>query len=175
MGNLSSFPLGCLGGTVWTTLENHPPERWGRWCVCPPPPISHWWRLAPETSITQRLWPAPCTDPRCCWGWPMLPSREMEEATACMGTSEGPAGRLRRGECALPASALFRPLPLQWQGPALLTLYLVSLCIFLLKQVLQAFHQIWKITIPQEFQIWQILAGSWWTMSETPFVFSGHH
>lgn len=82
-------------------------------------------------------WAAPCMDQWCCRGWPLLSSTEKEEATACMGTSEGAAGRLRRGECMPPASGLLHSLPLQWQTFA-------SLRIFLLRQVLQGFSPNWK-------------------------------
>lgn len=43
--------------------QNWPPKRWGRWGVCPPTPISHWWMAAPS-SDSWHIWPAPSTH----WG-----------------------------------------------------------------------------------------------------------
>lgn len=73
---------------------------------------------------------APCTDQWYCQGQLILPTQRDGGSHSLCETLWGPIGRLRRGKRVLPASALLHSLPLQWQGPALFTLYFGSLHIF---------------------------------------------
>lgn len=89
MENLGSIPLGGLWETLENTPQNCSTEEWGRWGICPPTPHPSLVEGAPGVLVTQHLQAAPCMDQTCCWGWKMLTSGEMQEATEYMGTFWG--------------------------------------------------------------------------------------